>query len=206
MKTKFLIIFALVFTLGFIGTAFATHDSTYNHPTPFGFEPELPPCVSDREACQNPPICKDSLWNCSDDSDVFSVIVESEDIGGGSIDLDSELSPTFSRDWTFKSNSILFVGPLMALAVSITLIIPYLVLKKKSIPPRRHMLVIAASILIFFSIGPLTHIGSLITIDYYNTEESQVAIIGALISMSWGIVPLIIGIILLKKAKLRIKK
>ena len=206
MKTRFLIIFVLVFALGFVGTALATHDPTYNHPTPFGLETELPSCMSDREACQNPPICENSLWDCPDNSDIFSVIVESGDIGGGSIDLDSELSPTFSRDWTFKSNSILFVGPLMALAVSIILIIPYLVLKKKNIPPRRYMLVIAASILIFFSIGPLTHIGSLVTIDYNNTEESQITIIGTLISMSWGIAPLIIGIILLKKAKLRIRK
>ena len=127
-------------------------------------------------------------------------------LGRGSIGLDPELSPTYSKDWTIQSNSILFVGPLMALAVSIILIIPYLVLKKKNISPRRYMLVIAASILIFFSTGPLSHIGSSTSIDYNHTEESQIAIIGALISMSWGIIPLIIGIILLKKAKLRIRK
>lgn len=42
MKTRFLIIIVIVISLGFTGTAFATHDPSYNHPTPFGLEPELP--------------------------------------------------------------------------------------------------------------------------------------------------------------------
>ncbi|MCE2506416.1 MAG: hypothetical protein J4F36_08120 [Nitrosopumilaceae archaeon] len=145
-----MIIFVLVFALGFVQTAFATHDPSYNHPTPFKLETELPPCMSDREACQNPPICENTIWDCPDNSDIFSVIVESENIGGGSIDLDPELSPSFSRDFALQPNSILFAGPLMALGISAVLLVPYFVLKKKNIPPRRYMLVIAASILIFF--------------------------------------------------------
>lgn len=127
--------------------------------------------------------------------------------GGGAIDLDPDLSPTYAYDF---ANGMLYrtILPLMGLALVIAslFLVPYFILKRKNILPRRYMLVITASILIFFSIGPLTHIGSLAIIDYNNTEESQIAIIGVLISMSWGIAPLIIGIILLKKAKLRIRE
>jgi len=70
MKTRLLIIgITVIVLIGFLGTAFATHDPTYNHPTPP--ESELPPCASTRDACQNPPICENTMWNCEDHSEIF---------------------------------------------------------------------------------------------------------------------------------------
>lgn len=150
----------------------------------------------------NEPSIADTLTSICSTKKLF----DSFTIAGGSIGIDPELAPTYSKDWTFQSNSVLFAGPLMALGVSMVLIIPYFVLKKKNIPPRRYMLVIAASILIFFSTSLFGNIESLLTFDYDYSEESQIFVIGQLISMTWGIIPLVIGIILLKKAKLRIRK
>jgi len=75
MKYGLLLIGIIVIGLmGFLGTAFATHDPTYNHPTPIAPpELELPPCTSTRtrDACHNPPICENSLWDVQTDRIFF---------------------------------------------------------------------------------------------------------------------------------------
>jgi hypothetical protein len=61
MKTRLLIIIAI----GMIGFTSST------------FAQDLPPCSSDRVACQNPPICENTMWDCPDNSNIFSIITES---------------------------------------------------------------------------------------------------------------------------------
>ena len=39
---------------------------------------DLPLCTSDRVACQNPPICENTMWDCPDNSNIFSIITEPE--------------------------------------------------------------------------------------------------------------------------------
>ena len=61
MKTRLLIMFAIGM-VGVIGTAFATHDPNYPHPTPFGFEQELPPLKQSKSGTPVEKIrCNESL-------------------------------------------------------------------------------------------------------------------------------------------------
>lgn len=62
MKTRLL----MIFTIGIIGFTSST------------FAQDLPPCTSDRSACFEPTNCINTLWDCPDNSDIFSIVVESE--------------------------------------------------------------------------------------------------------------------------------
>jgi hypothetical protein len=59
MKTKLLIILGIVFALGFIGTTFAQEKQPF------------PQCMSSRDACMEPPICKNIRWDCPTSEGIF---------------------------------------------------------------------------------------------------------------------------------------
>ncbi len=129
--------------------------------------------------------------------------------GGGSLDSDPELSPRFSYDFAInlKFNSIFVAGPIMLGIISLMLIIPNIVLQIKKIPPRRYMLVIAAGILIFFGAPYIFNGLSALAPEHFERQpDYRIVLINALIPIGIGSVQLTLGIILLKKAKLRSKK
>lgn len=164
MKTRLLIIgFSVIGLIGFSVTVFATHDPVYNPLTSFGFsESELPPCMSDREACQNPPICENLRWDCAYSSDTFSNVVESKDMGGGSIDLDPDLSPSYALDFVFGWKSIFVFVPLVSGIIATILLSIHFILKKKNIRSRPYITIISAAIMLYFGIQTLSMLGTIV--------------------------------------------
>lgn len=125
---------------------------------------------------------------------------------GSTIGLDCPVTHKFSPEtgsceifW----NSIYVAGPLMASLIGLALVIPYAILKKKKIPARRYMLVIAAGILIFFSYGWIHNGLSVLSPEHFERQaDYRIILISALIPTGIGMVLLTLGIFLLKKANL----
>ena len=73
--------------------------------------------------------------------------------GGGSTDLDPELSPTYALDFM---GGLFYhtVLPLTALsaAISALLLVPYFILKRKNIPSKPYLSLILAGLLLYFAI------------------------------------------------------
>lgn len=143
---------------------------------------------------------------------IYSVNLELEsleDYGGDSSDLDSGLSPSYSSYYhqILKFDSIFVAGPIILGIISLALIVPNIILKIKKIPTRKYMLVITAVILIFFGISYIQNGLSVLTPERFEQQtDYRINLIGALIPIAIGSGPLILGIIALKKAKLRIRK
>jgi hypothetical protein len=170
MKTSLLMTIWMLLFLEISGIAFAIHDPTYDHSTPFGIsESELPPCMSDREACQNPPICENTLWDCTDSSNIFSNVIESEYVGGGSIDLDQDLSPSYALDFVFGWKSIFVFVPMVSGVIATVLLAVHFILKKKKIRSRPYITIISAAIMLYFGIQTLSKLG---TITMFLQQES----------------------------------
>ena len=143
---------------------------------------------------------------------IYSINSELEsqaDYGGGSVDLDPELQPSYSSYYhqIFKFNSIFVAGPIILGVVSLIFIIRNIVLRVKKIPTKKYTLVIAAVILIFFGISWIHSGLSGLTPDHFERQtDSEIILIGALIPIGIGAIPLILGISILKKANWRIRK
>lgn len=74
---------------------------------------------------------------------------------GSAIDLDPDLSPSYEsyEQQIFSNRNSVFVAvPIMLGVISLLLIIPHLILKKKKIPSRPYLVLIAAAIMLFIGI------------------------------------------------------
>ena len=172
MKTRLLMIVGILLSLWLSGIAFATHDPAYNHPTPITSpESELPPCTSTRDACQNPPICENTIWDCSDNSDVFSNVIESEDdMGISSIDLDPELSPSYSQEFIQYTLPMPIIFPVI---IIVTLFVgTFVVLKIKKTPSRPYLALVLTGLLLFFGIP--NFVSSLEFMPYLISQPEQI--------------------------------
>jgi len=130
-------------------------------------------------------------------------------IGGGAVDLDPDLSPSYALDFAggLQFNSIFVVIPIMLGIISLVFLVPNIILRIKKIPTRKYMLVIAAGVLIFFGYSYVENgIRSFFMIDQLEKENDWIMLIGSLITIGMGLIFIIPAIILLKKAKLRIRK
>ena len=81
--------------------------------------------------------------------------VDSSYAQGGVINLDPELSPSYAsyEQQIFSNpNSVFVMVPITLGIISLLLIIPYLILKKKKIPSRPYIVLIAAAIMLFIGI------------------------------------------------------
>ena len=184
MKTRLLIIFGFVI-FGFTSSTFAQ---------------DLPPCRSDRDACQNPPICENTIWDCPDNSDIFSTVIKFEDISDGSIDWDPDLSPSYAPNFV-RSGFVLVLIPLGIILP--ILIIPHLILKKKKIPSRPYVTLIAAAIMLYIGIpyfiqGIMTLVMLLINEHLWTVDHLSATVP----HMILGFVLVGGGIFLLSKSKL----
>jgi len=98
-------------------------------------------------------------------------------IGGGPIDFDPDLSPSYALDFTgyLKFNSIFVMVPIQLGIISLLLIIPHLILKKKKIPSRPYVSLIAAAIMLFIgipsSIQGVLHLFIILTNEHFRTME-----------------------------------
>ena len=127
----------------------------------------------------------------------------------GSIDSDPDLSPSYAPYYylTLQFDSIFVAGPVILGVISLVFIVPNIILKIKKIPTRKYMLIIAACILIFWGISSIQNGLSVLTPERFEqSSDYRINLIGALIPIGIGSVPFTLGIIALKKAKLRIRK
>ncbi len=125
-------------------------------------------------------------------------------IGGGSLDSDPDLSPSYEYDsfGYLSFNSIFVVGPIMLGIISLAFLVPNIILRLKNIPTRKYMLVIGAAILLLFGFSSVQNgMGSLLSVDNVSDESSQIRLIGGLISIIYAMIFIIPAIILLRKAK-----
>ncbi len=144
---------------------------------------------------------------------VYSINLRLEsdtDYGGGAVDLDSDLSPSYARDFPgmlLAFNSIFVAGPIMLGVISLIFIVSNIILRVKKIPTRKYMLIIAAGVLIFFG-SPLILGGlqSVLILEQLEQENDWIILISSLVEISYGMAFIIPGIIALKKAKLRVRK
>lgn len=94
-------------------------------------------------------------------------------IGGGSIDMDPDLSPSYALDFQY---SFLFhaIMPIvrLSLVIAAVFLVPHFILKRKNIPSRPYLLLILAGLLLFFSIPTLVSI-LLAVIPYYISQPEQ---------------------------------
>lgn len=140
---------------------------------------------------------------------INSGFVSSMYIGGGAIDLDPDLSPSYAYDshGYLKFNSIFVAGPIILGIISLVFLVPNIILRTKKIPTRKYMLVIAAGVLFFFGFSYISNgIPSILTLEQLEEENDWIRLIGGLIAIGIGLIFIIPGIVLLRKAKLRIRK
>jgi len=119
-----------------------------------------------------------------------------------SVNLDSELSPSYVsyEEQIFGNpNSIFVAGPVLLGMVSMIFIIPHLILKRKKIPSRPYVLLIAAGIMLFFGLPNL--VGSLFSLGIILLSQTPIES-GLLLSMlmssgfTFALVAISIGILL----------
>jgi len=94
---------------------------------------------------------------------------EFENIGGGSIDLDPDLSPSYAYDFLFGWKSIFVFVPLVSGVITIILLSIHFILKKKHIRSRPYIAIISAAIMLYFGIQILS---GLSTIVMFLQQES----------------------------------
>lgn len=92
---------------------------------------------------------------------IYSINLRSEsdtDYGEGVVDLDSDLSPSYAYDSAGRLlafNSIFVAGPIMLGVISLIFIGSNIILRIKKITTRKYMLIIAASIFMFFGLSSI---------------------------------------------------
>jgi len=112
------------------------------------------------------------LINLESESSEFQVNVE-----GKPIDLDPNLSPSYALDFVggLQFNSIFVMMPIQLGIISLLLIIPHLLLKKKEIPSRPYVALIAAAIMLFIgipnSIQGIMHLFVILIDEHLRTIE-----------------------------------
>lgn len=131
-------------------------------------------------------------------------------IGAGGIDLDPDLSPSYAYDYHhgfLQFNMITVAGPIIAGIISLLFLVPNIILRVKKIPTRKYMLIIASCILMFFGLSSVENgLSSLTPERLEQSTDYRINLIGALIPVGIGTVYIVPAIIILKKAKLRIRK
>jgi len=96
-------------------------------------------------------------------------------IGGGLIDMDPDLSPSFALDLDFPSalfyHTILpLVG--LGLGISALFLVPHFILKRKNIPSKPYLSLILAGLLLYFFIPHV--IGTLHTFTMIFSQPHQI--------------------------------
>jgi len=171
MKTIFLIIIGIVAVLGFFVVGFDWHDKIHNSTIwqeAYGSENYTPP---------EPPFC-DEIYSDETLSEGICVkrkVWEVQIIGGGPIDHDPNLSPTFALDLDFPS--ALFYHTILPLAglglgISALFLVPHFILKRKNIPSKPYLSLILAGVLLYIFIPHV--IGTLHTFTMIFSQPHQI--------------------------------
>lgn len=97
------------------------------------------------------------------------------ELGGGAIDLDPDLAPSYALDFV----SGLFyhtVVPLMGLTVGVSalFLVPHFILKRKNIPSRPYMSLILAGLLLYFVMPHLISTLESFGIIFYSSPQQAI--------------------------------
>ena len=84
------------------------------------------------------------------------------EIGGGVINLDPDLSPSYAKDFLFGWKSVFVFVPLVSGIIATVLLGIHFVLKKKNICSRPYIAIISAAIMLFFGIQTLSMLGTIV--------------------------------------------
>ena len=78
---------------------------------------------------------------------------EKSNLGGGTMDLDPDLSPSFALDFAGGLSYHILLPYLLLFGIILpSFLIPYFILKRKNIPSKPYLSLILAGLLLFFSI------------------------------------------------------
>ena len=140
----------------------------------------------------------------ANNSNIFSNIFGTEvELDGSSIDLDPDLSPSYSQEFVWYA----FLTPVIFPTVIIVALFvgTFAVLKRKNIPSRQYLVLILAGILLFFTLP--NFVSSLAFIPYLISHPEQIRpyiFEQILFRMWWQIVILtIVGILLYRSSVIR---
>jgi hypothetical protein len=93
--------------------------------------------------------------------------------GGGSLDLDPDLSPSYALDFAWGLFYLTFLPLLaMGLGISALFLVPHFILKRKSIPSRPYLSLILAGLLLYFFIPHVA--GTLHTLTMIFSQPEQI--------------------------------
>jgi len=125
------------------------------------------------------------------------------EIGGGLIDLDPDLSPSYAYDFPFGRNSILLFVPLISGIIAAILLSIHFIFKKKHICSRPYITIISAVIMIYFGIQTLSGLGTILMFLQQESPWHYLDHIMALLAypiIGFGLIGL--GIVFLYKSQL----
>ncbi len=132
------------------------------------------------------------------------------DYGGGSLDSNPDLSPSYAYDFAGRLlafNSILVAGPIIFGSIALAFIIMNIILRKRNIPSRKYMLILAAGILITFGYSPMLNgLQAMILLEHLEEEKDWILFISGAIQLGIGTAFITPAIIILKKVGLKIRK
>ena len=142
---------------------------------------------------------------------VYSINLEMdlEMKNAGAMDSDPDLSPNYApyHYRMLQFDSIFVAGPIMLGTVSLIFLVPNIILRMKKIPTERYMLIITACILMLFGLSYVENgLSSLTPERLESSTDYRINLIGALIPAGIGTIFIIPAIILLRRAKLRIRR
>ena len=127
----------------------------------------------------------------------------------GPVGSDPELSPSYAPYYyrILQFDSIFVAGPIMLGIISLVFLLPNIILRMKKIPAGKYMLIITACILMFFGLSYVGNgLSSLTPERLESSTDYRINLIGALIPAGIGAVFIISAIILLRRARLRIRR
>lgn len=126
-------------------------------------------------------------------------------IGGGAIDMDPDLSPSYAYDFAYGYGSVIISLAPLTVGISALFLVPYFILKRKKIPSRPYLALILAGILLFFGIP--SFVETLEVLSYYISQPEQInsrSFDQFMFAMTWSTVELsIAGILLFKSSVIR---
>lgn len=127
----------------------------------------------------------------------------------GPVGSDPDLSPSYAPYYyrILQFDSIFVAGPIMLGIISLVFLLPNIILRMKKIPAGKYMLIITACILMFFGLSYVGNgLSSLTPERLESSTDYRINLIGALIPAGIGAVFIISAIILLRRARLRIRR
>ena len=136
----------------------------------------------------------------------YSLGGETSYIGGGSIDLDPDLSPSYALDFGFGFFHTIIPIASIAVMISALFLVPYFILKRKKIPSRPYMALILSGILLHYGITGLIALVPILSLVLFQiSKEDNLYLVDHVLLQLWIdiVVIIIAGILLYRSSVIR---